>query len=583
MQAKHFRAVSAVVVLILICTCFNTERLPAQQNANRVGNISVQGGTNRQATVLQPLKSNAPASNVPGEARQPANVEAEQLRKLSDLTPPPRPETAGQPSRQPTPVMAETTPAVAQQAQRAGTRASQSTGTTPAKPETKPAAPAQTEVGADTAVDVPHALELYRRGDFEQAKKMLEEICQKDPKLPPPGIFMVQFAATTRQNDRVRFWLDQATWNYPNDPEAFILLAEFAINDNRLTEAKLLADKGVSLLGNIAANEERHKAVETLAESVQGTVALMRGDWETARSHYEKLTAGAPDNSEYLDRLGLIAAQQGQYEKAIDLYQRAIAKGAKLPTPKLIVSRIASQQGKTDVADKYFAEVMKATDVDPESIRLAVSIQLNRGDIGEADKFLARAIEAEPNNLDNFLLAGRINLFKRDYPAAEKCFQDAILISPNNYIAVQGLALSLAEQNEPLKKERALAYAKNNVQRSGESLDSVATLAWVYFKSDQLVEAEYLVNLILNSGELTPLDAYYLAEITAAVKQTDKALLLVKIATGSKGNFMKRTEAEALQKKLESELDNPAPAPAPETDAEPQTPPPVRIPGTTRN
>ena len=425
------------------------------------------------------------------------------------------------------------------------------------KTETAPQATVQQEPAKSDATDnkatpsgIQQAMTFYMDGDFDRAKEVLTEACRENPNLPPPGIILTQFAVNMKQENRVRYWLDVTAWEHPDDPEAYLLLADFAVNEGRLTEAKTLVEKSISLFGNIASNTERTGVLEMLVESVQGRICQHWEDWDTARTHFEKLLANNAESADLLARLGFITANQGKYDDAISYYQKAIAAGAKLPTPKLMVSQIADQQGKTDIADKYFNEAMQASDVNPESIRIAVQIQLRRGNVEQAETFLARAVKAEPDNLENLLFAGTINMFKKDYKSAETQFQKAILITPNSYGAMHGLALALAELDGELNKERALTYAKNNVKNSGESTDSVATLAWVFFKSGKLVEAEYFANYILNSGDLTPLNAYFLAEILAARGQPEKSLILLQIANASKNNFMKKAEAEALQKKL---------------------------------
>ena len=602
MQVKIFRYVLTFVVVTTFCTTVAAKPLPAQKV--RVGNVVVQGGSIVRSDNAQPprtAQTSEPTLAPALETINGPNQENEQLRRLSELSPPPRSEKPVATLQLPLPVAAEPEPVVSQQIPHTGTRSPQVsvgsqatetrvTGTEAATPEKTAVPAALTPTNDDAEVSITRALELYRQNDFEQAIKMLEEICKADPKLPPPGIFLVQFAATTGQGNRIRFWLDRATWDHPDDPEAYTLLAEFAINDNRLAEAKLLIEKGISLLGNLVSNEERRQAIENTADMLQGRLYQLREDWGKARSAFEKLAAVDKENADVFARLGFVLAHQEQYEEAITIYEQAIAKGAKLPMPKLIVSQIAEQQGKTEVADKYFNEVMKATDIDPESIRIAVQIQLSRGNITEAEKFLQQAIKSEPDNLDNLLLAGTIDLFKKDYSGAEKRFQNAILINPDSYLAAQGLAQALVEQSDTLKKERALAYVKSNVQKHGETPDSMATLAWVCFKSGKQIEAEYLTNIALGAGELSPLSAYYFAEVLAAAGQTDKADLLAKVAAASKSHFMKKAEAEALLKKLESGQIPSAPnqntakdstaSPAPSTETETKTPPPIRIHGT---
>lgn len=567
MKPKHVKL--SLAITIALCAILTLNPLSAQQR--RVGNVSVNnitvGGTS------SPQIENATSNDV----------------RSTEPTSPPRPEVFDRQSGQlPLPVIAAPERPTTQQATRPN-------ATRPnAAPERDPRPATASEIKAEETSEnandnrntpvggISQAMQLYLDGSFDRAREILENAWQDNPELPPPGIFLAQFAANANQEYRVRHWLDLAAWEHPDDPEAYLLLADFAVNESRLTEAKTLVEKGVSLFGNIESNEERLDTLEMLAESVQGRICQLWEDWDSARIHFEKLLIEDPENADLLARLGFVATNQGQYDDAIGYYQNAIANGAKLPAPKLVISQIADQQGKTDIADKYFNEAMKAADIDPESIRIAVQIRLRRGNLDEAETLLARAVKAEPDNLDNLLLAGTIDMFKKDYAAAEAQFQKAILIAPNSYGAMHGLALALAEQDGPLKKERALTYAKNNVKNSGESPDAVATLAWVYFKSGKTIEAEYFANYVLASGELTPLNAYFLAEIMNAKSQSDKALALVKIATATKNNFMKKAEAETLQQRLEGMAGTFVPEKTEDASVESETPAPIRIPGTRR-
>ena len=581
MKTEYVRRILIPIILATICMVPASSQIMAQQarqtspRQNRVGQITVNNTVNNKSAVVSQAEKK-PTANQP---------EADQLARLSELTPPPRPSTTGRPA----PQLAEPAPQMAQQSSRTNTAAPAANTTNAAANQAadKAEVNATTEnaTSEENTQQIREAMNAYHGGNIEQAKSLLEKLYRANSDFPPPGIFFAQFAADSQQSNQLRYWLDQVTWEHPDDPEAYFLLADFALMESRLTETRLLVENGLAALEKLPENGERRRSITILAESVQGRFYQMREQWNIAREHFEKLIVMQPENSDILARLGYIAVQQEKYDDAIAFYEKANAKGAKLPAPKLIVSQIADQSGKTDVAKKYFDEVMTAADLDPESIRIAVQIQLRHGDIDEADKFLTKAAKAEPNNIDNLILAGAIALFKKDYSTAEKQFQDAVLINPNNYEAVHGLALTLAELDGPLKKDRALAYAKNNVQNSGESSDSVATLAWVYFKSDKIIEAEYLVNVVLSTGDVSPLNAYFLAEISAAAGQKDKALSLVKIANSSKNAFMKKEESLALQKKLESELDAPAPLQTtePQTDSPSEsttTKPSVRIPAT---
>ncbi|MDR1491774.1 MAG: tetratricopeptide repeat protein [Planctomycetaceae bacterium] len=415
--------------------------------------------------------------------------------------------------------------------------------------------------------EIAEATSAFSARDYESAIEKLTSFYQKDKTQPPPGIFMAQFSANARQSDQVRRWLDKTTWDYPQDPEAFLLLADFAVQENRLMEARLLVEKGTALLENISQNPKRRQILGRLSELVQGQLYQLRENWEEAKIHLEKLNAIEPKNTDVLTRLGFVTVKLGKYEDAIPYYQQVVDAGSPLPAPKLVVAQLLNQDGKEQEARKLFDEAIKTPNITPVSLRVAAIMQIHWGNIAEAEKLLNQAIQAEPNNIENVNYAGMIALFKKDYSQAEELFAKAILLVPNHPAATNGLALALAEQPDKLKKERAIMYAKNQTQNSQQSPDSLATLAWVFFKSGQMNDAAYLIDPVLFSGDVSSLNAYFLAEIAAAAGQKEKALSLVKAALQSKNHLMKQQEAEALKKKLETEI--PAAKPDAKTENKP--------------
>ncbi|MCL2348169.1 MAG: tetratricopeptide repeat protein [Planctomycetaceae bacterium] len=415
--------------------------------------------------------------------------------------------------------------------------------------------------------EIEPAVKLFLVGDFDGAKLAFDEAYKKNPKLSPPGIFMAQFFSNLQQPVEVRHWLDVTTSEQPDDPEAYLQLADIALFENRLTEAQLLAEKGVSLLGNVADNEERGKPLHQLADTTLAALFQARGDWENAKKHLEQLLVLSPNDPEVLTRLGFVAVQQGKLDEAVNWYTQAVKAGAALPTPKLIIAQLLDQQGKSEEAKKYFNDAMQTPNLDGTSLRLAVAIALRWNDLAGAEKYLQKAMQAEPNHFENVLYAGTVALFKREFLEAEKHFQNAVLMQPNHQSANNGLAIALAEQPEKMKLERALMYAKNNVQYSQQSPDSIATLAWVFHRMGKTVEAEGLLDRVLASGSISPLNAYFLAEIVAARGQKEKAISLLNVALKYNIGFMKKQEAEELLKKLKS-------API---DSTPDNPPPKNL------
>ncbi len=141
----------------------------------------------------------------------------------------------------------------------------------------------------------------------------------------------------------------------------------------------------------------------------------------------------------------------------------------------------------------------------------------------------------------------------RDYKTAEAQLDALYAKNPINFAVSNNLALVLAEQAEPAKKERALQLAmlnfNNNKQNQQLAVEAAATLGWTYYKAGKLAEAEQALQAVIQSNQLTPDSAFYVAKVLSDRGRNADALNIVNVALQTPV-FFNRVEAEALQKKL---------------------------------
>ena len=87
---------------------------------------------------------------------------------------------------------------------------------------------------------------------------------------------------------------------------------------------------------------------------------------------------------------------------------------------------------------------------------------------------------------------------------------------PNDFVARNNLALALVEQDDPAKKQRALAYAEANYRDNKNNPDALSTLGWVYFRRNEFDQAGLALEQAIKAtgGNLTNADtATYVAHI----------------------------------------------------------------------
>jgi tetratricopeptide (TPR) repeat protein len=141
---------------------------------------------------------------------------------------------------------------------------------------------AVSDVGPHYA-DVEEAIKKFNGRDVEGARKLLTEAKKKTPKLAPPEVMLFTLMANGGTMAQARGELEKAVQHYPNDPEAYLIMADIAVSENRLTEAGLLYAKASAVTEAFNENPKRKKTLQSRAYSGEGQVLEARENWQAAR------------------------------------------------------------------------------------------------------------------------------------------------------------------------------------------------------------------------------------------------------------------------------------------------------------
>lgn len=177
-----------------------------------------------------------------------------------------------------------------------------------------------------------------------------------------------------------------------------------------------------------------------------------RGKLNEAERLYRRVLAAHPRHAETLHMLGVIAAQRGQHDPAIDLIGRAIAINAKVPQYHNNLGNVLREQGRLDAAVACYR---KAIELQPETA-------------------------AAHNNLGIALMhQGRLD-------AAIACYRTAIERTPRFAEAYNNLGNALREQGRP---DAAIAAYRMSIERAPHFLKAHANLGKLLQEQGRLEEA----------------------------------------------------------------------------------------------
>lgn len=394
------------------------------------------------------------------------------------------------------------------------------------------------------------AQKKFQAQDFDGALEILKNAAKAHPELSNPRVILANLFFATNRLPAGRAALEKAVMETPEDPEAYLLFGELALRESQVTDAGLLFDKATPLTASFKGDPERVKKLQIRAQAGQTAVAEMREQWEPAQKHLQNWLKLDPQSAVAHFRLGralFTTDQKGAYTEM----QAAAKLDPKVPSPEVTMAKLFQQKGNKESADKWMKSAVAQAPKN-QKVRVEVGQWLwENGRFPEAKTQADEALKLDSTSVDALLLAGLVARFSKDYPAAAQSLEKASLLSPGNPLVASQLALSLIEQGDDAKKQRALKLAESNMQQNPKSVDAAATLGWIYYRLGRLDEAEKFLQGAAQGGNISLDTAYFLAKLSADRGKLDQAKALLQSALKGTGPFAYRQEAKAWYDQLE--------------------------------
>jgi tetratricopeptide (TPR) repeat protein len=398
--------------------------------------------------------------------------------------------------------------------------------------------------------EVDAAIKRFINGDVAGAREYLELAKKKYPKLPPTDLTIAKMQVIVRNGQAARAFLERAVMEAPADPEAYLLLADLAFVEGRITEAHAMFEKAAGLVQKFTENDKRKRNFQIRVLAGLAAVHERRVQWAEANELLKKWVTIDPDSAVAHQRLGSTLFRLKKPAEALEEFKKARQLDPNSAHPQIWMGQLYMSDNNLAEANKAF-DAAYAAEPDVEVTARAYAewlIQQNNLDKAQS---VATAMRAKtPESVTAILLDAIVAKMRGQDDSAEESLTKVLTLDPNNSIATNMLALILAESSDPADLERALGYAQRNAALFSNNTQTNITLAWVLYRLGRLNDA----NQILARGISNPSAdaAYLIARIMEAQNQPEKAAQLLKevLAQVGSGMFMYRRDAEALLKKL---------------------------------
>jgi tetratricopeptide (TPR) repeat protein len=413
-----------------------------------------------------------------------------------------------------------------------------------------PAEAIEFDAASRGVLEIGKAIKSFQKNDFEACIAQLTKARTAHPELPPPQALFARLAFLTNQGALIRPALERAVADDPVHPEIYILFGNLALIEGRLTDSALHFDKAEVLASAQQWSGAQRRRFERLCHQGCAQVAEGRRDWKAARAALEAWLKQEPANAAARYRLGRALFGLGEHRAAFEELQHATKTDATLEPAAITMGWLFTRAGDVTKAGEWMNYAVK---IDAESLDVQMGVaawlvEQNRGDEAQSHIEALARIDAQSNQVRK--LSGLAARQRKDLAQAELIFQAMVNDSPADAWARNQLALVLAEQNDPARRQRAVELAELSVRQNPKATDSLATLGTVYYRLGRLDDAEKLLQTIVGSGQGSSDAAFILAQVHTDRGQTGSVVPLLKMAINAQGMFISRRDAQQWLNRL---------------------------------
>ncbi|MEX0938572.1 MAG: tetratricopeptide repeat protein [Pirellulales bacterium] len=393
--------------------------------------------------------------------------------------------------------------------------------------------------------DVQSAITRFQNGDVRSARELLATAQEKNPELPPPDIILARMYFAANQDERGRATLETAVSNVPNDPEAYIILADLA-RETQITAADLLYSKAAPLAESLEGNAKRKRNLVMRANAGIAAIAERREDWARAAEHLQRWLQEEPDNAQIYRRLGRAKFIREAYEEAYQDFVKARELDASQPNADVTMGRLYSQQDNAARAKQFMDRALQQDGNNATTLLSYAQWLMENNQLDEAATMLERARQADPEAAETLLFSGIVARLRNNTDAAVDFLERAHLKDPTDFNVINQLALALITLEDAGQRTRANQYAQMNMRNNPQNTEAAVTLAWVYYQMNRRPQAQQVLQAALQGGGLNADSSYFVAKILNDLGRREEAAQLLESALATKAVFVNRSQAQTL-------------------------------------
>jgi len=403
--------------------------------------------------------------------------------------------------------------------------------------------------------EIKEILEKYQE-DREGTVKKLNAFSDAHDDLPPGGVILALVFSKPAQAAFHQQALDDAVQSNPNDPDAYLMMANRAVSQRRRTEAGLLIDKAEPLLNTFAGDAERKRNVR---KRFYQTRALLREQdelWQDAADDWaERLKIDDQPGVRYryarcLFRVGTEEARKQSLAEMTKAHQQ---DSENITLPYVAIAKFYDEIEDTAKAEEWFKAAEKKYPEDPAAHVQLAQWQWKQGNPDEVLRHAEEAVKLDPDSLDANFWLGVVLHYRGDdveLLRSQEVLSKCQRLAPDNATIRNHLSLVRLDLGDANSTIMARDMAVETLKTNQRDPFSRATLGHILFKADARNRQTGWNYLKSVAGSPNNDIQFFLASALVDVGKTAEAKQLLDRILAGQSLFVYRAQAEKLAQAL---------------------------------
>ncbi len=450
---------------------------------------------------------------------------------------------------------------------------------------------------------------LLEKGDLQQAKKILVQTTEEDPKAIPSRILLAQIYIDEKDPEKALVTLDTLIRNIPRRPDVATTSAQAYLMKGDVVRARELVENSLqenannvslhSMMAKIyfaqGQYDETISEVELLVKHsvripdviyIGALSALKAGKSDTAGSYVDILKKGAPQAWPTMHAETLLLLTQGKKKEAyqaastaLDLYPgkaealtlyagiapavakkedairkiTAVCTKADTATCHMILAGLLESSGKKPEA---LSQIKVAIDLEPDNTVLYHALaqyyarnNMVKNALDEYESLLNK----NPEDLRAAIMLALLNQNEGRISDAKKVYKYILNREPKHALAANNLSWILAESGNKNDLNEALQLAQIAKDKFPDDPRIADTLGYVYLKKGLSDNALAQFQLAVEKLPEEPAISYHMALALVDLNRASEAKKYLKRALSAQASFEEKSQAQTLLARLESE------------------------------